>query len=50
MRILIDYQEQESGFDQLKIDSAKYLSDFAIRINFSDGSEKLIEFKPFLFN
>ena len=48
MRILIDYQEQESGFDQLKIDSAKYLSDFAIRIKFSDGSEKLVDFKPFL--
>ena len=48
MRILIDYQEQESGFDQLKIDSAKYLSDFAIRIKFSDSSEKVVDFKPFL--
>lgn len=48
MRILIDYQEQESGFDQLKIDSAKYLSDFAIRIKFSDGSDKVVDFKPFL--
>ncbi len=48
MRILIDYQEQGSGFDQLKIESAKYLSDFAIRIKFSDGSDKLVDFKPFL--
>lgn len=48
MRILVDYKEQESGFDQLKIDSAKYLSDYAIRIKFSDGSDKLVDFKPFL--
>ncbi len=48
MRILVDYKEQESGFDQLKIDSAKYLSDYAIRIKFNDGSDKLVDFKPFL--
>lgn len=48
MRILVDYKEQESGFDQLKIDSAKYLSDYVIRIKFSDGSDKLVDFKPFL--
>jgi len=48
MRILIDYNENESGFEQLKIDSAKYLSDYAIRIKFNDGNEKLIDFKPFL--
>ena len=48
MRILVDYNEQESDFDQLKIDSAKYLSDYAIRIRFNDGFEKLVDFKPFL--
>ena len=48
MRILVDYNEQESGLDQLKIDSAKYLSDYAIRIKFSDGTDKLVDFKPFL--
>jgi hypothetical protein len=48
MRILVDYKEQESGLDQLKIDSAKYLSDYAIRIKFSDGVNKLVDFKPFL--
>jgi len=48
MRILVDYKEQESGFDQLKIDSAKYLSDYAIRIKFSDGVVKLVDFKPFI--
>ena len=48
MRILIDYKEQEPGFDQLKINSAKYLSDYAIRIKFNDGADKLVDFKPFL--
>lgn len=48
MRILIDYRELESGFDQLKIDSAKYLSDYVIRIKFSDGVDKIVDFKPFL--
>ncbi len=48
MRIIVDYKDSDSGFNQLKIDSAKYLSDYAIRIKFSDGKEKLIDFKPFL--
>ncbi|MBN2817322.1 MAG: DUF2442 domain-containing protein [Bacteroidales bacterium] len=48
MRIILDYKNSESGFNQLKIDSAKYLSDFAIRIKFSDGNERLVDFKPFL--
>ena len=48
MRIIIDYRDSESGFNQLKIDSAKYLSDYAIRIKFSDGNERLVDFKPFL--
>ena len=48
MRIIIDYKDSESGFNQLKIDSAKYLSDYAIRIKFSDGNERLVDFKPFL--
>ena len=48
MRIVVDYKEDESGFDQLKIESANYLSDYAIRIKFSDGGDKLVDFKPFL--
>ena len=48
MRIVVDYKDSEIGFEQLKIDSAKYLSDYAIRIKFSDGSERLVDFKPFL--
>lgn len=48
MKILIDYTEHESAFEELRIESANYLSDFAIRIKFSDGNEKLVDFKPFL--
>ncbi|TLX72262.1 DUF2442 domain-containing protein [Labilibacter sediminis] len=48
MRIIVDYKDSESGLNQLKIESAKYLSDYAIRVIFSDGNEKLIDFKPFL--
>ena len=48
MRIIVDYKDSESGFNQLRIDSAKYLSDYVIRIKFSDGKEKLVDFKPFL--
>jgi hypothetical protein len=48
MRIIVDYKDLESGLNQLKIDSAKYLSDYVIRLRFSDGKEKLVDFKPFL--
>jgi hypothetical protein len=48
MRIIVDYKDSDSGLNQLKIDSAKYLADYVIRIKFSDGKEKLVDFKPFL--
>ncbi|MCF8364685.1 MAG: DUF2442 domain-containing protein [Bacteroidales bacterium] len=48
MRIIVDYKDSESGLSQLKIHSAKYLSDYAIRIKFTDGNEKIVDFKPFL--
>jgi hypothetical protein len=48
MRIIVDYKDSQSGFSRLKIDSAKYLSDYAIRIRFNDGNERLVDFKPFL--
>jgi len=48
MKITIEYKDSESKLSSLKIDSAKYLSDYAIRIKFSDGNEKLVDFKPFL--
>jgi len=48
MRIVVDYNEQGLDIDKLKIESAKYLSDYVIRIKFNDGSDKLVDFKPFL--
>jgi hypothetical protein len=48
MRIIVDYKEQISDIDQLKIDSAIYLADFAIRIKFNNGVDRLVDFKPFL--
>jgi hypothetical protein len=49
MRIIVDYKDSDSEFNQqLKIESAKYLSDYAIRLRFSDGKEKIVDFKPFL--
>jgi hypothetical protein len=32
----------------IEIKSAKYIGDFAIRIIFNDGLNRLIDFKPFL--
>lgn len=48
MKITVDYSEKEAELDLLKIESAKYLSDYVIRIKFSDGYEKVVDFKPFL--
>lgn len=48
MKIIVDYNESKSDIKELKIDSAKYLSDYVIRIKFNDGYEKIVDFKPFL--
>ena len=40
--------DDNDRFNQIKIDSAKYLSDYTIRIKFSDGIERVVDFKPFL--
>ena len=50
MKIIVDYNDSRSGLKNLKIDSAKYLSDYVIRIIFNDGNERLVDFKPFLSN
>jgi hypothetical protein len=39
----IDY-----NIDFIEIKSARYIGDYAMRIFFSDGSNKLVDFKPFL--
>lgn len=48
MKIVVDYKEKSSDVNQLKINTAKYLSDFVIRIEFNNGTNQLIDFKPFL--
>jgi len=48
MKISVDYKEDEPTCEQLKISSAKYLNDYVIRLKFSDGAEKLVDFKSFL--
>lgn len=48
MKILVDYSENKKAFKPLKIDSAKYLSDYVIRLKFNDDIEKIMDFKPFL--
>ncbi|MDB5141315.1 MAG: hypothetical protein JWQ66_28 [Mucilaginibacter sp.] len=48
MKIVQDYNETKSG-DVIEVTSANYIGDYAIRISFSDGAEKLVDFKPFLF-
>ena len=50
MRILIDYKERDSALGRLKIDSARYLADYVVRILFNNGTERLVDFKPFLSN
>lgn len=48
MRIVVDYKIPERKNAPLRIASAKYLSDYVIRVNFTNGEEKLVDFKPFL--
>ncbi len=48
MKIIIGYSNSDYESKPIKIDSAKYLSDYAIRIKFNDGIEKLVDFKPLL--
>ena len=36
------------NIDLIAIKSVKYIGDFAVRIYFSDGVNKLVDFRPFL--
>lgn len=42
--------EEYTGYnvDCIEIKSGRYIGDFAVRIYFSDGVNKLVDFKPFL--
>lgn len=46
MKITVDYNHADNQLIVVK--DAKYIGDFAIRIQFNDGDEKLVDFKPFL--
>jgi len=46
MRITEEYTELP--VDLIEIKSANYIGDFAIRIFFNDGFNRLVDFKPFL--
>jgi len=47
MRIVeVPYEAGENTL--IEIDDAKYIGNFAIRIKFKDGIERLVDFKPFL--
>ncbi|MEZ4827126.1 MAG: DUF2442 domain-containing protein [Bacteroidia bacterium] len=47
MKITERYQYPEANTPVL-IQEAYYIGDFAIRLRFSDGYQKLVDFKPFL--
>jgi hypothetical protein len=34
--------------DLVEVKSANYIGEYSIRISFSDGNKKLVDFKPFL--
>jgi hypothetical protein len=46
MRIVEEYRDFQ--IDLIEIKSANYIGDFAIRVFFSDGTNKLVDFKLFL--
>lgn len=46
MKIVVDYNMDEVQI--IRIDSARYLGDFAVRLQFNDGTDRLVDFKPFL--
>lgn len=48
MKIVEEYNDVQ--VDLIEIKSANYIGDFAIRLLFSDGIMRLVDFKPFLEN
>jgi hypothetical protein len=46
MKITEEYIDYD--IDIIEIKSAQYIGDYAIRIFFNDGFNKLVDFKPFL--
>lgn len=48
MKITVDYDDKETDYELLKIESAKLTSAYNILIKFNDGRENLVDFEPFL--
>jgi len=46
MKIIEDYNNFQ--IELIEIKTAKYIGDFAIRLFFNDGFNRLVDFKPFL--
>jgi hypothetical protein len=46
MKIIEEYDDFQ--IELIEIKTAKYIGDFAIRLFFSDGLNRLVDFKPFL--
>jgi len=46
MRIIEEYNDIQA--EMIEIRSAKYIGDYAIRIFFNNGTNRLADFKPFL--
>ena len=46
MKIVEEYNDFQIELFEIK--SARYIGDFAIRIQFNDGYNRLVDFKPFL--
>jgi len=47
MKIIQDYNVNNTT-DIIEVASANYIGDYAVRISFNDGNEKLVDFKSFL--
>lgn len=47
MNITVNYKKDKE-IKYLSVENAVYLSDYAMRLTFNDGNEKLVDFKPFL--
>ena len=46
MKITEEYIDYNVDF--IEVESARYIGDYAIRVYFSDGFNRLVDFKPFL--
>ncbi len=48
MKIVERYNDSQLEGIIISIVEAKYIGDFAIRLNFNDGHMQLVDFKPFM--